>query len=151
MLFLFAGASTMFFSCSNEDALDLQNEMLELQSPYGEWKLRGYGTTESKQEILVTADRSSYYLTLKKDSTFTGTSSTNQIGGKFTIDTHRGVISFSQADFYFTNSKRVNETNEGSIYLSRLLKVTNYRVYTDQLHLYYSDKEYMAFVKPGNK
>ena len=150
LLFLFAAASILFFSCSKEDALGLENSPLELQSPYGEWKLRGYGVTDSKQEaIVLSTNPSSYYLTLNKEGTFTGTSSTNQISGKFTIDASRGVMSFAQADFYSGN--KYSETSDGSVYLNRLLKVTNYRVFTDQLHLYYSDKEYMVFAKPVNR
>ncbi len=148
LLFLLATASVLFFSCSKEDALGLENSPLELQSPYGEWKLREYGVTYSDQRQIVVANPSSFYLTLNKDGTFTGTSSTNQISGKFTIDSRRGVISFAQADFYSSNKH--NETNVGSVYLSRLLKVTKYRVFTDKLHLYYSDKEYMVFAKPVN-
>lgn len=146
LLFLFAATSILFFSCTEDDALSLQNDALELQSPYGNWKFRGYGPSASYPEKIFFANPSSYYLVLNKDGTFTGTSSTNDINGKFTIDAHRGVISFAQADFYSSN--KFSETNDGSVYLSRLLMVKNYRVYTDQLHLYYSDKEYMVFAKP---
>ena len=149
LLFLFAAASMLFFSCSKEDALGLENSPLELQSPYGEWKLRGYGPATTYPEKIFLAAPSSYYLKLNKEGTFTGTSSTNQISGKFTIDASRGVMSFAQADFYSGN--KYSETSDGSVYLSRLLKVTNYRVFTDQLHLYYSDKEYMVFAKPVNR
>ncbi len=148
-LFLFVAALAIFFSCAKEDALGLKSNALELQSPYGDWKLKGYGPASGYPEKIFLANPNSYCLTLNKDGTFTGTSSTNQINGKFTVDTRRGVMSFAQADFYSSN--RFNETNDGSVYLSRLLKVTNYRVFTDQLHLYYSDKEYMAFAKSVNR
>ncbi|MPM97573.1 hypothetical protein SDC9_144748 [bioreactor metagenome] len=151
VLFLLTVTTAMFFSCSKEDALGLENAALELQSPYGRWKLEGYATTESKQIAMVfSKDPKAYYLTLNKDSTFTGTSSANEISGKFTIDTHRGIISFPKVDF--PSSGKLNETNEGNLYLDRLSKVTKYRVFTNQLHFYYSDsdKEYLLFVKPVN-
>lgn len=146
LLFIVAVATAILFSCSREDALGLESDALELQSPYGRWKLEGYASTTSKQITLVLGNKNSYYLTLNKDGTFTGTSSTNAIGGKFTIDTHRGVINFSTTDFY--SSGKLTETNDGNLYLNRLLKVKNYRVFTNKLHFYYSDKEYLLFIKP---
>jgi hypothetical protein len=148
LFFLITVATAILFSCSREDALGLESDALELQSPYGRWKLEGYTSSESKQVTIVLGPPSAYYLTLNKDSTFTGTSSANTIGGKFSIDTHRGVISFSVDDFYSSN--KLNETNEGNMYLDRLLKVKNYRVFTNKLHFYYSDKEYLLFIKPVN-
>lgn len=146
LLFLFVTTSILFFSCTKDDALSLQNDALELQSPYGRWKFRGYGPATSYPDKIFLANPGSYYLTLNKDGTFIGTSSTNEISGKFTIDARRRNISFTQADFYSSN--KYSETNDGSVYLSRLLMVKEYRVYTDQLHLYYTDKEYMVFAKP---
>lgn len=150
LLFLLTVTTAMFFSCSKEDALGLENAALELQSPYGRWKLEGYATTESKQiAVVFSKDPKAYYLTLNKDGSFTGTSSANEISGKFTIDPHRRVISFSADDFY--SSGRLNETSEGNLYLNRLSKVMKYRVFTDQLHFYYSDKEYLLFIKSVNQ
>mgnify|MGYP001168325257 FL=1 len=146
VFFLIIVTTAILFSCSREDALGLESDVLELQSPYGRWKLEGYASSESKQITLVLGNKNSYYLTLNKDGTFTGTSSTNAIGGKFTIDTHRGVINFSTTDFY--SSGKLTETNDGNLYLNRLLKVKNYRVFTNKLHFYYSDKEYLLFIKP---
>jgi len=148
VFFLIIVTTAILFSCSREDALGLESDALELQSPYGRWKLEGYASSESKQVTIILGSPMAYYLTLNKDGTFTGTSSVNEIGGKFTIDTHRGVINFLATDFY--SSDKLNETKEGILYLDRLLKVKNYRVFTNKLHFYYSDKEYLLFIKPVN-
>ncbi|HBK40053.1 MAG TPA: hypothetical protein DDZ57_00555, partial [Porphyromonadaceae bacterium] len=72
LLFIVAVATAILFSCSREDALGLESDALELQSPYGRWKLEGYASTTSKQITLVLGNKNSYYLTLNKDGTFTG-------------------------------------------------------------------------------
>lgn len=140
LFFLITIVAAIFFSCSKEGAF-----ALELQSPYGRWKFEGYASSESEQVTMVPRSPLAYYLTLNKDGTFFGTSSANVIGGKFTIDTHRGVINFSATDFYSLDKS--NETNDGNLYLDRLSKVKNYRVFTNKLHFYYSDKEYLFFIK----
>lgn len=144
VLFLLWTGIILFFSCSRADELSMES-MLELQSPYGQWKLESFAIKGSVQKQIVLGGSNAYLLTLNKDGTFTGTTSANNISGKFTIDMYRGGISFSAADFFSSN--RMAETNEGSLYLSRLLKVKRYRVFTSQLHLYYSDNEYLLFVK----
>lgn len=144
LFFLITVATAILFSCSRGDALGLESDALELQSPCGRWKLGGYASSESKQVTIVLGSPSAYYLTLNKDGTFTGTSSTNEIGGKYSYN--RGAFSFSQSDFYST--KINDERGYGNLYLNCLFKVNKYRVFTDQLHLYYSDKEYLLFIKP---
>ena len=147
LLFLITVAPAIFFSCSREDGLGLEKNALEIQSPYGRWKLEGYASTTSKQIALVLGNQNSYYLTLNRDGTFTGTSHTNHIEGKYTF-TSRGEFTFKSSDSFAEAIK--NETDAAGRYLNRLSRVTNYRVFVNQLHLYYSDTEYLLFNKSGN-
>lgn len=150
LFFIVAAVTAMLFSCSKGDALGLEGSLYK-QSPYGRWKLEGYGSKDSEiKKIVFSTHSKAYFLTLNADGTFIGTSSTNEIHGIFTIHPPRHTISFSQTDFYNTN--KIPETDEGNVYLTRLLRVYKYehKVSSDQLHLYYSDKEYLLFIKPVN-
>lgn len=142
-------ATSFLFSCSKEALIPMESLGLEVQSPYGKWKLGGYGKSDSDQKTVVMAkDPKAFFLTLSKDSTFTGTSSTNEIAGKYTMDLSRRTMSFLSSGFDTTHK---NETNDGNTYLDCLFKVKNYRVFTDQLHLYYSDKDYLFFIKSSQQ
>ena len=147
VFFLIIVTTAILFSCSREDALGLESDVLELQSPYGRWKLEGYASSESKQITLVLGNKNSYYLTLNKDGTFTGMSYINYIEGKYSF-TNRGVFTFESSDSFSEAIK--NDADAAKVYLNRLSRVTNYRVFVNQLHLYYSDTEYLLFNKSAN-
>ncbi len=147
-IFTFAIAlffSFLTFSCANKDFFDKPDSLsLEIQSPYGEWKLTGIGGNSSdKVVVLSPVSEETYHLTLKSDSTFSGTSSANTIGGKLFIDSKRYVIKFVS----LTPTTTVTEKEDGSRYLTYLREVFEYRVSTDELRLYFNKntKEFLKY------
>lgn len=140
-------AAVIFFSCSQEESNPM-NSPLELQSPYDvQWKLEGFVTVDGqgKQSLKVALYQNksdAYLLTLRKDSTFVGTSSANNISGKYAYNTSRGTISFSLPIKY---DNKIAENSDGDLYMDCLSKVSRYRVFIDQLHLYYSNTQYLIY------
>ena len=88
---------------------------------------------------------------LHADGTFNGISSVNEIRGTYSCDLKHHNISFSQIDT--ENNRRASETREGNLYLDRLVKVYKYeyKASADQLYLYYSNTEYLLFLKLPDK
>ncbi len=147
LLFLFAAASILFFSCSKEDAFVLENS-LELRSPYGSWVLEKYIMTENvKTQWSTVSGLSNFYLlTLNQGNTFTGTTSSNRISGNFIYDINQrdNKLSFSGTISMITNNK---ENSDGDLYLKYLKTVKSFRKFYDSkkevtyLHLYLTDKK----------
>lgn len=144
LLFLFGVTSIFFFSCSKEDELGL-----DLQSPYGSWRLEKFISAEnSKTQWLTVANFSNFYLlTLNaKDNSFSGTTSSNRINGSFIYDPNQrdDKLSFSDPIIKVTSNK---ENSDGDLYLRYLKAVRSFRVFYDSkreakfLHLYLTDKK----------
>ena len=130
--------ATMFWLCTTED-VDAPYDSLPLGSPNGQWVFDGYRSLESKTLERNVSPRA-FALNLQSKGTFTGNTETNQISGTFEIK--RNNISFSRENFVSTEFK---ETAAGELYLGRLLKVTNYKVFPEKLELYYSDSDFLQF------
>ncbi|HHT30698.1 MULTISPECIES: META domain-containing protein [Petrimonas] len=137
--------------CSRVDELGLESSLYR-QSPYGKWKLQGYGSKGSQlKQLALGKNPNAFTLTLHADGTFNGISSVNEIRGTYSCDLKHHNISFSQIDT--ENNRRASETREGNLYLDRLVKVYKYeyKASADQLYLYYSNTEYLLFLKLPDK
>lgn len=146
-----AALGLIFNSCSKND--DLMMDGLRTQSPYDtEWKLVEFGettlnrfsvmTTNNTTSAILPDDANVYRITFKRDSTFTGYTSTNSISGKVSIVEKRGTLTFKNII-----STEKAEIGDGAFYMENLPKVQHYEViYRDRekfLRLFYpEDKKY---------
>ncbi len=135
-------------SCTNEEGLP-QEDLIQLRTPFGEWVLEGFATTNqtygkggylaSKQQYSLERVKSKMplKLTLTKEGTFTASTPSNKISGEFTFVRSRGIFSFDS----FNPDKNNIEQDEGAQYLSCLKLVCSYAVFDQKLYLYYTKDE----------
>lgn len=135
-----------FPSCMEDDDLGME---LQLRSPYDrQWKLEGFGpvsTTSNAQfssSAVKPAGENTYLLVFRRDGTFEGTSSTNEITGTFTINLDRGLLSIDEL-----GGTKKGEIQDGERYVWCLKQVKYYTVYENTLQLFYTDDktEYLLY------
>lgn len=149
ILMIITAFGVLLSACSKSD--DAMMEGLQLQSPYDtQWKLIAFGEATQSNFSVMTANSvkkaispdaaDAYQITFKRDSTFTGSSSTNAISGKISIDEKRGTITLKE----IIGTEKA-EIGNGTDYMSALSKVTQYTViYKDKemfLRLFYPEEK----------
>lgn len=146
LLVLFVGFMT---SCAKD--YEVGSDKLLLMSPYDkQWQFVGFGPASTNTSDIFSAtpvqpdSPTSYLLTLKKNNTFNGTSSTNDIHGEYSIDDRRSILSFKNIVI-----GKLAERGDGYKYISYLKLVENYEVYEGNLKLYYASpfkqKSYLLY------
>jgi len=114
------------------------------------WKLLGFANLSDSTFRYAIAPNDlldfSYRLRFETDSTFTGTSSTNQILGDYSSDFALGTISI----IGFGGSKR-GEEYDGKLYRESLKLIETYSISEYGLRLYFhSGREYLLYIPLNN-
>ena len=146
---IIAAFGAMLSSCSNKD--DAMMEGLQLQSPYDtQWKLIAFGETAPSNFSIMAANSvnnaispvtaNAYLIAFKRDSTFTGYTSTNAISGKISIDDKRGTLSFKE----IVGTEKA-EVGDGSYYIRELAKVEHFEV------VYKNEEKFLRLFYPEDK
>lgn len=150
-LSLLLGAAFICTSCSIQDDEQYMSS-LELESPYGDWTFEGFTVNKTLNKVSSNANVEPITLQLSridsKTGKYTGIIGSNKFEGEFAITSKKRVISFPKDNFFTTT---VHETTNGQLFFTNLFAVTEYRVYPDKLHLYYSKDEYMLFSRSSEK
>ena len=105
------------------------------------WKFTGF--VDAKADTMKTAEPQGpqcYILTLNEDSTFNGSTSTNQIAGKFKMSDQANGFRITQ----FGGTK-INELQDGGRYVEAILDTYTYSLAKNELRLFYGKDFYLRF------
>ncbi len=144
---LLVSLAVFYSSCSKED---LFAENVQLQSPVGKtWRLQGFANTQNDNVQIAFSQNLeySYQITFKKDSTWFGSSSTNDLHGKYTIDKVRRLLTLTE----IVGTER-GEVTSGNLYMYCLQNVSAYEVFENELRLFYTKENYLKYApySPSN-
>lgn len=108
------------------------------------WKLIGFVNANNNTiKIAQPENDYSYVLTFYSDGTFQGKTSTNQVSGRYEINSSTGVLKIVQ----FGGTK-INELQDGKYYVDALLSIDAYAIKERGLELYYDNKNYYLLFEP---
>lgn len=144
---LLVSLAVFYSSCSKED---LFAENVQLQSPVGKtWRLQGFANTQNDNVQIAFSQNLeySYQITFKKDSTWFGSSSKNDLHGKYTIDKVRRLLTLTE----IVGTER-GEVASGNLYMYCLQNVSAYEVFENELRLFYTKENYLKYApySPSN-
>lgn len=108
-----------------------------------EWKLVHFVDAENNAKKTPDPDSEKCYVLrfLEKGDSLTTTSSTNDLIGKYTIDTKTSSILITSL-----GGTKINEIGDGVLYVKSLITIDKYMIDNDILKLYYNDnKNYLEF------
>ena len=126
----------MLFAWSCQRNMDGNDE--ELTSLEGtKWKLAGIVDTRTNElRILDPKDCAEcYMLTFETDTTYSGHSTSNYIGGIYEVDYKTYAIRFTNV-----GGTEVNEHIDGKLYVSILWIIQSFSLKEDELRLHYNKK-----------
>jgi heat shock protein HslJ len=130
-LFLITGAG----GCTNDN--DTENTA-GLQRT---WRFTGFvDAIADTMKIAEPQGPQCYILTFNEDSTFNGSTSTNQIAGKFKISDQANGFRITQ----FGGTK-INELQDGERYVEAILDTYSYSLTKNELRLFYGKDFYLRF------
>jgi hypothetical protein len=111
------------------------------------WKLLGFADlSDSTFKYAEPQNEFSYKLRFETDSTFTGTSSTNEIFGDYFFDLELGTIEI----IFMWGSKR-REEYDGELYWESVKLIETYSITEYGLHLYFhSGSQYLLYIPLGH-
>lgn len=108
------------------------------------WKLIGFVNANNNTiKIAQPENDYSYVLTFYSDGTFQGKTSTNQVLGKYEINSKTGVLKIVQF-----GGTEINELQDGKYYVDALLSIDAYAIKERGLELYYDNKDYYLLFEP---
>lgn len=111
------------------------------------WKLLGFANlSDSTFRFAKPRNDFSYKLRFVTDSTFTGTSSTNEIVGEYSYNMNIGTI-----DVIRIGGTKINEIYDGWLYWESIKLVETYSITEYGLHLYFhSGNQYLLYIPLGH-
>jgi len=138
-------------ACEDNGNESLSLNQIERKSSYlnlsligPKWKLIGFVDVKSNTIKLAKPENDScYVITFYSDNKFTGITSTNKVEGNYEISLNVKTLKILQ----FGGTK-INELNDGKIYVANLLKVNLFSITERGLALYYDNENYYLLFKP---
>ncbi|MCK0206044.1 hypothetical protein [Ornithobacterium rhinotracheale] len=133
---LIIGLFALTTACNNDDDPKPPTELI------GQWKCLGFGNTNGEFRVIEPTERAEgiYILHFKSDFTFTGVTSTNEVGGKYKANNSKTFKILS------LGGTKINELFDGKKYVDALQKTQRYSfTKKGNLQLFYSDTEYLLF------
>lgn len=126
----------LVWSCSKDDA-ESSDKILTTHT----WKCVGIGNTSNSDIAdILPSDEHCYLLSFTENGDFQGTSSTNELFGKYWIKGNN--IGISQLGW-----TEICELENGDEYLTALENIERFEIVDNQLRLYYhSDQKYLLYL-----
>jgi len=117
---------------------------LNLSFTNTKWKLIGFVDVKNNTIKMVQPESDNcYVLTFYSDSTFQGKTSTNQVFGKYEINSTTEVLKIVQF-----GGTEISELQDGQDYVDALLLIDSFAIKERGLELYYDNKNYYLLFKP---
>lgn len=139
-------------ACEDNENETLSLNRIEKKSSYlnltfigTKWKLLGFVDVKSnKIKMAIPESDSCYVITFYSDNTFRGITSTNKVEGNYEIS------SFNEKTLKILQlgGTKINELDDGKIYVANLLKVNLFSITERGLALYYDNENYYILFKP---
>jgi heat shock protein HslJ len=106
------------------------------------WKLEGFvNVATGNLKVPEPNEPESYILTFDTDSTFSGTTSTNEVSGIYSIDYEKSILNITQC-----GGTEINELFDGKLFVQSFLSVQSFSLSGSELKLYYSEgKNYLLY------
>lgn len=138
-------------ACEDNGNESLSLNQIERKSSYQnlsfigtKWKLIGFVDVKSNTIKMVKPEIDScYVITFYSDNKFSGITSTNKVEGNYEISLNVKTLKILQ----FGGTK-INELDDGKIYVANLLKVNLFSITERGLALYYDNENYYLLFKP---
>jgi len=124
----------------------IERKTSNLNLPFAgtKWKLIGFVNVKSNTIKMAKPESDScYVITFYSDNTFSGITSTNQVDGNYEISLNAKTLKILQL-----GGTKINELNDGNIYVANLLRVNLFSITERGLALYYDNENYYLLFKP---